>query len=418
VNPLRSWVSPYGLCAAVPCTSFNFFSDSTHQTIAKMNPKISSSVASFTSSIFEKLVKENPSENIFFSAFSLSSALSMTAAGAKGTTENEMLSALKIDIPSNELHPAFGALTQSLTNFQGDSKVQLSIANKLWVSQKLPLESAFLEITQKHYVATAQAANFEKAPEEERVKINLWAEENTNGKIQNLLPSGSIAPDTELVLTNAIYFKADWVRSFQSEKTRKAEFTTGSGTKVEASMMNAKGTFLFSQQTDYKALEKPYSSPTGKNFSAVFILPEEPGVEGIQKAIKALIPDRSGKTPFFLTQMFEMDVTVSIPKFKIEFSFEASKPLKELGMKSAFAGGDFSGISKSPLTISQVFHKAFVDVNEEGTEAAAATAVVMMRSMAVAKQITFIADRPFIFLIWDRASQTILFSGLVSDPTK
>jgi len=221
-----------------------------------------------------------------------------------------------------------------------------------------------------------------------------------------------------LVLTNAIYFKADWVKTFAKDKTRDGTFTTGTGEKVQARMMNAKGHFLFSQQGDYKALEKPYTSPEGKNFSAVFVLPEEPGIEGIRKAIKALAPDRPGKTPFFLTQMFEMEVVVSIPKFKIEFAFEASDKLKELGMKSAFSGADFSGISKVPLVISKVIHKAYVDVNEEGTEAAAATAVVMMRSMAVHKSLEFIADRPFIFLIWDRASQTILFSGLVNDPSQ
>ncbi|MGE3805547.1 MAG: serpin family protein [Gemmataceae bacterium] len=349
--------------------------------------------------------------NLFLSPYSISTALAMTSAGARGKTDTELVDTLHLISEQAKRHAAFGELIR-LTRRDGKTKgVQLSVANALWGQQGYPFEKDFLATTDTSYGAGLREVNFLQA-EAARKTINTWVEENTNDKIKDLIPSGVLDSDTRLVLTNAIYFKGDWASQFKKEATREAPFFVAADKQIKTPMMHQTRDFKLYQDPSVQMLELPY---VGNGLSMLVVLPRKK--DGLAEVEKNLTAD---KLEQWLGRMGKTEVQVSLPKFKTTSKFELAPVLGKMGMPTIFSGGaDLSGMNggKEKLYVSNVIHQGFVDVNEEGTEAAAATAVVV-KAESVQITPTFRADHPFVFLIRDNTTGSILFLGRIADPTK
>ncbi len=352
--------------------------------------------------------------NLIFSPISVSLALSMTWEGARGETEAQMSQVLHLPL----LHgsPLEVERRRLLMGGLGGTKdYQLRVANKLWLQSGFPVEPAFLDATAKGYGAAAETLDFVRAAEPSRLKINSWVEAQTNGKIKELIPGGAIDPSTRLVLTNAIYFKGRWAKQFDKKDTKSEPFFTG-GKQVRAPLMSADATFGYAASDGAQLVSLPYR---GDALDMVVIVPDDKsGLAALEKQLA-----RPGKLDSWLRQMSEQEVYLYLPRWKAEVTVGMSALLIQLGMKLAFdpRKADFSGIAgkghEPPLYISAVFHKAFVEVNEEGTEAAAATGMVAAAADAMHQTPTVRADHPFIYLIRDRKSGLVLFMGRTVDPT-
>ncbi len=350
--------------------------------------------------------------NLFFSPGSISTALAMTYAGARGDTADEMAKTLHFTLPPDRLHPAFAALLKDLRGAGQKRAYQLSIANALWGQKGEGFKDDFLKLTRDNYGAGLREVDFAHNADGVRKEINTWVEKQTQDKIKDLLPPDFIKPTTQLVLTNAVYFKGEWNSQFKKDRTREAPFDDGSGTKVQAPLMAQAGKFRYLDADGVQVLEMPYA---GKELSMVVLLPRK--VNGLSDLEKSLTADTLAG---WLGKASEQEVDVSLPKFKVTSEFELAGRLAALGMKKAFVPGqaDFSGMNgREDLYLSAVVHKAFVDVNEEGTEAAAATGVGIVR-LALPQRQVFRADHPFVFLIRDTRNGDVLFLGRVVNPTK
>lgn len=345
--------------------------------------------------------------NLFLSPYSISTALGMTYAGAKGDTASQMQKALHFPSAADQLNPAFRALIDQTKPSKG---YQLSVANALWCQLNTNFLDTYLSTAEKDYHAALKALDFGKT-EEARQTINTWVEKQTQDKIKELFKPGVLTPDTKLVLTNAIYFKGDWATKFKKDATKEEPFTAGSG-KLTVPMMHQKETFGYLDDPAFQALEMPY---VGKELSMVVFLPKKAdGLADFEQSLTA------SKLDGYLGKLREQEVIVSFPRFKMTSEFKLNDELKSLGMSDAFneAAADFSGITgKKNLFISAVVHKAFVEVNEEGTEAAAATGVVI-RPTSVRLDNIFKADHPFFFVIRDKRNGSILFMGRLAAPEK
>lgn len=350
--------------------------------------------------------------NLFFSPLSISTALAMTYGGARGNTAAEMANVLHFELKPQRLHPAFGALLGSLdVSDKQDAGYRLHIANALWLQKDYAFLPKFLKMGEVHYKAGLEVVDFARATEAARQTINTWVKQRTENKIEELLKPGVITPITTLVLTNAIYFKGDWAAQFEKEKTKNAPFTLADKRQVEAPLMQQTGEFGYLEDSDLQVLELPYA---GEALAMVVLLPREH--DGLPALEKSLSDKRlSG----WLSKLGRKKVRVALPRFKTTSEFTLNKVLIAMGMRDAFsAAANFSGMDGTgALFIGAVVHKAFVDVNEEGTEAAAATAVVMLRA-SMEPPPTFRADHPFLFLIRDTRSGSILFLGRVMNPTE
>ncbi len=348
--------------------------------------------------------------NLFFSPYSISSALAMTYAGARGNTATQMAKALHFDLEGAKLHEAFGKLTADLNAAGKKSDFALTVANALWVQEGFELLKDYLDLTKAAYGAGPHPVDFAQAVEAARQTINRWVEEQTRDKIKDLIPKGMLGAMARLVLTNAIYFKGRWASEFPSDYTSNSPFTLASGEKVNAPTMHQMGQFPLFQGDGFAAVALPYKSNA---LSMVILLPAKH--DGLPAFEKALSAEALAK---WIAGMQPQLVAVALPKFKATTTILLADTLQTMGMADAFAlpPADFSGMSgKKDLFISQVIHKAFVDVNETGTEAAAATAVIMQGG-APPKAIDFIADHPFLFLIRDNRSGSILFLGRLANP--
>ncbi len=349
--------------------------------------------------------------NLFFSPYSISTALAMTYAGARGETADEMAKALHFTVAADRLHPAFASLLAETNRAGKKPGYQVSIANALWGQKNFGFLPDFLNLTRSRYGAGLQEVDFIDDTEKARQTINAWVEDKTQQKIKDLLPPGIVNVDTRLVLTNAIYFKGYWALQFKKANTRKEPFKTAAGKSVQAPLMHQKDRFGYFKGSDFQALQMPYQ---GKDLSMVVLLPDR--VDGLAEFEKKLTGPNLAK---WLAGLATKEVQVALPKFKMTREFNLNDALTALGMRQAFIAGaaDFTGMSGSgrKLFIQAVMHKAFVDVNEEGTEAAAATGVVIGLTSV---QITpvFRADHPFVFLIRDNRSGSVLFMGRVTDP--
>jgi serpin B len=354
--------------------------------------------------------------NLFFSPYSISTALAMTRAGARGDTAAEMDQTLHFTLPQDKLQSAFGALVKEVNGDPADAKrgYQLSTANALWGQKGFAFRPDFLKLINDNYGAGLNEVNFKEAPGQARAAINAWVKKETHDKIKDLLQKDDVTPDTELILTNAIYFKGDWASQFKKELTKEEPFHLAADKTAQAPLMHQTEEYNYFDGSSFQALELPYS---GNNLTMVVLLPKEvDGLADLEKSFKA------DKLAGWIGKMRQQKVIVSLPKFKTTQRMALAPTLSEMGMKKAFtSAADFSGIGGDPgeLAISEVIHKAFVDVNEEGTEAAAATAVIVTRAAAVVKERptpVFRADHPFVFLIRDARSDSILFLGRVAVP--
>ncbi len=349
--------------------------------------------------------------NLILSPCNASTALSMVLAGARGQTAEEIQSVLHAHRDST-YDAAVGALLAGLAKAGNTGGNELHTANGLWVRSGFAIQPAFESTLAKNYGAPLTPLDFAANPEAARARINGWTEEHTKARIKDLLPPGSVDGQTSLVLTSAIYFYGKWQQPFLASRTQPAPFTPRPGASVQASFMNQTAHFGYTETPSAQILELPYAG-TGMAFDV--LLPKTPG--GLPELEKALTAD--GLTGW-LGKLSTRNVQVSLPKFRVESRFSLRKALSAMGMPTAFtAGADFSGIdAEKGLAISDVIHKAFVDVAEQGTEAAAATAIVMETTARRAPDpaVVFRADHPFLFLIRDTASGTVLFIGRLTEP--
>lgn len=345
--------------------------------------------------------------NLFFSPASISTALAMTYAGAKGETRRQMAEALHFDLPPDELNAGFATLNQIL--LAGDGRHRLNIANRLWGQASYDFRSEFTETTRRYFGAELAPLDFAQS-EDARQTINDWIEQQTQGRISDLIPPGVLNAKTRLVLSDAIYFKGGWEHEFVEALTEDAAFHLSKQEQIKTPTMQQTNDFLYAETPEAQLLEMSYTSG---ELAMVVLLPKE--IDGLA-AVEAEFSE--DKLQQWLADGEYQEVQASLPKFKTSSQFTLSEPLRALGMSLAFSDqADFSGISAAEgLKISEVVHKAFVDVNEEGTEAAAATGEAFAAADASAKRAVFRADHPFVFLIRDRRTGAILFLGRIADP--
>jgi serpin B len=358
--------------------------------------------------------------NLFFSPFSISIALAMAYAGARGASEKQMADVLHYTLPQERLHTAFNTLDLMLAEASdtpgGDEaqKFQLNIANSIWGQKDYKFLSEYIDLLALNYGAGLRLVDFSGATEEARRTINQWIEQQTQDKIKDLIPVGGVDSLTRLVLANAIYFKADWIFPFDANNTRDVPFNLLEGGQVAVPMMSFSGAknLLYGEGEDYQAVEMPYM---GDTTSMVILAPEAGKFEDFESKLDG------AQVKSILAGLGPQQVALNLPKFKFEAEFQLKDNLIKMGMPEPFDPNlaDFLGMDGSrQLFIGDVFHKAFVAVDEKGTEAAAATAIVMEALMAPEKEIVLLIDRPFIFLIREKTTGTILFVGRVVNPTE
>jgi len=368
----------------------------------------------FAFALYSKLKDDSnvPKSNLFFSPYSISTALAMTFGGARGETQKQMATVLPFTLPRQNLYSAFGTLQRQLIQENKSHGYQLLMANALWSQKGEPFLKEFLDLTQNYYGAGLRQLDFINEMEESRQKINSWVEEKTDGEIKNFIPAGGVNKYTVLVLTNAIYFKGEWKTKFSWWRTINADFTISAKDKVKVPLMHLKENFKYYEDEKLQAIELPYK---GSELSMLVLLPND--TENLAEIENTLTAENLNA---FLSKMGTTKVDVYFPRFKITCgAFSLNKVLIELGMPDAFnlEKADFSGMNGTGgLWISDVFHKAFIEVNEEGTEAAASTGVVMAHAFHI--EPIFRADHPFIFFIKDNRSGSILFMGRVMNPTE
>jgi serpin B len=351
--------------------------------------------------------------NLFFSPYSLSAALAMTYAGARGNTESQMAQVLHYTLPQADLHPAFNALDLDLNAAGGGSdsgSFTLKTASSLWGQQDFTFLPAFLDVLGRNYGAGLRLADFKNdAPREQaRLAINAWTKDATAGKIPELLDKGVLTQDTRLVLANAIYFQGKWVTPF-FPNTPEAPFGRLDGITVTVPMMGRRAQTPFAEGPGYQAVELPYK---GDRVSMLILLPDSANFEAFELSLT------DEKIAGILAALQPTDVKLYLPRFKYDASLDLVDTLSALGMPDAFdwQRADFSGITGEPtLVISHVIHKAYVAVDELGTEAAAATGII---AEIVSMPRVVEANHPFMYFILDRETGTLLFLGRVLDPTQ
>ncbi len=354
--------------------------------------------------------------NLFYSPYSISLALAMTYAGARGDTEAQMADTLHFALSEERLHPAFNGLDLELARrgegAQGrDEKgFRLNIVNAIWGQEGFEFLPQFLDVLAENYGAGLRLLDFAQAPEEARVTINDWVSDHTEGRIEDLVPQGVIDRLTRLVLTNAIYFNAAWLYPFQEQWTQDGTFHLLDGSESTVPMMSQTESFGYVEGEGYQAVELPYD---GGELSMVILLPRAGRFDEFQGAVAAR------RVGGIVGGLVQKQVALTMPKFEFESDFSLAKALMAMGMPLAFTeNADFSGMTGGhDLFISDVIHKAFVSLDEAGTEAAAATAVAMKLAAASLEPVEVTVDRPFIFLIRDIETGTILFVGRVIDPS-
>lgn len=357
-------------------------------------------------------------KNLFFSPYSISLALAMTYGGARIETAQQMAETLHFSLPDKKIHAGFNALDLELARRGEENDIspgfKLNIANSAWAQYDRPFEQDYLDLLAENYAAGLYLTDYAGDPEGSREAINEWVSQKTEGKIEDLIPSGAINTLTRLVLANAIYFNATWQNTFDEALTREAPFFLLDGSQVAVPMMAQSGPkgLGYTAGENFQAVELPYS---GGQLSMVIFVPEEGSFETFEASF----------TPTKLTEMLGTleirQVELQLPKFNFESEFGLGSTLQQLGMADAFDAqtADFSGIDGThDLFISNVVHKAFVDVDEEGTEAAAATGVIIGLTSLPVTDVQLTIDQPFIFLIQDKPTGTILFLGRVLDPTQ
>ena len=367
---------------------------------------------------FYALLKSNEG-NMVFSPFSISLALSMAMAGAETTTEEAMMNALRMTLPEEEVYPAFNALLLAIQASEEEtsdeiegSQFTLNIANSLWGQAGFELKPAFLDTLARYFGAGMYTVDYRHDPEAARLAVNEWVADETEDKIKDLIPEGAVNELTRLILANAIYFNGSWMHPFSEGATSQEPFTLLDGSETTVDMMKMNGTSLsYLQGEDYQAVALPYLS---RDFSMLLVVPDEGQFTSVEASLDAeTLLDLMG-------QMQSTQVKLQMPKFDIEMAANANDALVTLGMGEAFDpdAADFSGITEEDkLYITDVLHKATITVDESGTEAAAATSVIMgIKSAMPEEPVSLVIDRPFLYLIRHEPTGTILFMGRVVEP--
>jgi serpin B len=354
--------------------------------------------------------------NLFYSPYSISLALAMTYAGARGETERQIADTLRFVLSQDRLHPTFNALYLELAARGAGAKgkdgegFRLNIVNAIWGQQDYQFLADFLNVLAENYGAGLRLLDFVNAPEQSRAEINEWVSDQTEGRIKDVLPPGVIDSLTRLVLTNAIYFNAAWQYPFYKNATSGGLFYLLDGTHVTVPMMQQTESFSYTEGDNYQAIELLYD---GRELSMVILLPKAGQFDAFEKLLDAEL------VKAIIDKLETCRVAVTMPKFEYDSSFSLKEALSTLGMEVAFTpGADFSGIDgKRDLLIQEVLHKAFVSVDEAGTEAAAATALCVATCIP-AQALQLKIDRPFIFLIRDTATGSTMFIGRVLNPAE
>jgi serine protease inhibitor len=365
----------------------------------------------FAFDLYARLAKQDG--NIIFSPYSISTALAMTYAGARGDTAEEMAKTLHFPFEDDRLHTAFADLSEQIMRPGKRRAGQLLVANSLWAQRGYPFRNEFLRLTHDDYYAELKEVDFRGDAERARQAINGWVEQQTQKMIQVLLKPGAVDKKSRLVLVNAIYFRSLWARPFVASFTKEAAFHTAAGGSVEVPLMACGGDdVLYFEDDQVQIVELPYQ---GKRLSMVIILPRAAdGLAPVEADLTA------GRVRNWLTKLTPSRVIVNLPKFSTTCDFQLGKELSAMGMPLAFSNeADFSGMSgEGRLQISQVAHQARVEVTEEGTKAAAATAVTIQfnSDKPYAPPKTFRADHPFVFIIRDLDTNSALFVGRVARP--
>ena len=374
-----------------------------------MNPLVDANTA-FALQLYGKL--RSTEGNLALSPYSISSALAMTYAEARGDTARQMKQTLHFDQSKTGLHELFGRLDATLKAAQGSN--ELSIANSLWPQEKYPFREEFLNLLNKDYAATITPLNYEREAEPARVTINQWMDDKTRHKIAELIGPGVLDALTRMVLVNAIYFKGTWATPFPESTTQPDKFYAQPDTTITVPFMHKRGQFRYAENDQLQMLALPY---IGQQLEMVVLLPRSR--DGIGSLESSLTP---ASLAAWTSGMRNQQVDVALPKFKMFSGFSLAQALKAMGLNDAFDPDrvDFSGMDGRAhwLYVSAVLHKAYIEVNEKGTEAAAATGVAFAPTgrRIEERPREFRADHPFLFLIRDSATGSILFMGRVLKP--
>ena len=412
VFPPAEIVSPPG---PVPAANRSPASPQSEQNVVDANNR-------FAIDLYTKLAKDQnfAGSSLFFSPFSISSALALTYEGARGSTADEIHSVFHFPEDDNVLRDGFADINAGINS--GDSRYVLRTANAFWAEKTYAFLPGYVSTAETYYDAPVINLDFITHPEDSRVTINEWVEDRTEQKIQGLLPPGSIDTLTRLVITNAVYFKGTWVKQFDAGETHESDFMITPGvipmaTTTRVQMMqrtDPDAVFGYTETDQFQALRMPYAHESGKQLSMLVLLPKGTTLAAVEDSLDTR--DLSALRDSLSTGR----VDVYFPKFRLETTYYLSGTLADMGMPTAFTdAADFSGMDGSTdLSISDVVHKAFVDVNEEGTEAAAATGVIIgATGFLPAEPVpVFRADHPFLFLIMDDETGNILFMGRVVNP--
>ena len=370
--------------------------------------------SAFAFDLYQALEEEDG--NLFYSPYSISLALAMTYAGARGDTAEQMADTLQFMLEQDRLHPAFNWLDAELAS-RGEGAegkdgegFRLNIVNAIWGQKDYEFLSDFLDVLAENYGAGLRILDFVNETEQSRLAINKWVYDQTEECIEDLIPQGTIGALTRLVLTNAIYFNAAWAYPFDEDMTADGQFYLLDGGQVTVPMMKQTESFGYTEGEGYKAVELPYD---GGELSMVILLPEAEQFEAFEETLNAQQVDA------IISDLKPAEIALTMPQFEFESEFSLKDTLAGMGMPIAFSpyDADFSGMTGKPeLSISDVVHKAFVAVDEAGTEAAAATAVIMELTAMPDPPVEFTIDSPFIFLIYDIETGAILFVGRVMNP--
>lgn len=399
-----------GAWLAVSCADTDTTPDNAPnlRTLSAAEQQVAGAVNDFAFEIFLQINRQHPDDNVFISPFSISTALSMTANGAVGETKDEMKAALALGhLSDEEMNTAYRDLQAFLTGL--DKTVALQLANSNWYRDVYRIQPEFKDILLQYYEAEVNAADFSDLGTKDR--INDWIEKKTNGKIKNILDQ--IPDDAVMYLINAIYFKADWQYRFEEAKTAKAAFYTPEG-EIETDMMFSSGARLsYLYNEEFTLVDIPYGNG---QFSTTVVMDNAGGMELDEVIATMSAADFSA----YLADSDTATAHLYLPKFKMEFKKELKDVLKSMGVQKAFEGGDFPGLFEEdlPLAITRVMHQSFIEVNEKGSEAAAATVVEvsLLCACSSGQPRTFRINRPFAFFIREKHSNTILFAGKMLNP--
>ena len=353
--------------------------------------------------------------NLFYSPYSISEALAMTYGGARGETAKQMAGTLHFQLSQSQLHPAFNSLDLELAKRgqgakgQDEKGFRLHVVNAIWGQQGFSFLPDYLDLLAQNYGAGLRLLDFIKATEQSRQTINQWVSDQTEAKIKDLLPPDSIDSATRLVLTNAIYFNAAWAYAFKPDSTVDGKFSLLDGNQVNVRLMTQTESYGYAKGDSYQAVELPYD---GRELSMVILMPQADKFKSFETGLS------TRQLSDTLKSIRYQQVELSMPRFKVESEFSLKNELSAMGMPAAFNNADFSGMDgRTDLEIADVVHKAYVSVDEAGTEAAAATGVIMRLTAMPAEPVKVTIDHPFIFLIRDIKTGAILFIGRILDPT-